>query len=127
MEARTRFTVDAAHCERAVDELHAMLVQQEQAFIEHWYSGKVLRVGTRCLQILGYLVALVGLGLSVFATVIGTARCGTRSLAWFIPLFVIGMVLLYFAPRWGQRMKGWSLRRAQQRGRRHAQRFVRTA
>jgi hypothetical protein len=55
MEAKTRFTVDAVHCQRAADELYDMLWQQEREFLERYYSLGLVKKVPRVLSVLGLL------------------------------------------------------------------------
>ena len=119
-----RFIVDAAHCQRAEDELCAMLQRQEHAFHERWYRGNWFRRVPRILRVIGIALSLLGLTLCLF---LRTGDPNPQSSAWAVTIFCAFALFFIFLPRLTRRVQSWSLRMADKRARRNAKRLVRIA
>ena len=63
METKTRFVVDAAYCQRAADELSAILREQERAFVTRWHSSKLTGAVVKTARVAGMLLSVLGLAL----------------------------------------------------------------
>jgi hypothetical protein len=127
METQTRFIVDAAHCQRAADELSAILSEQERAFVTRWYSSKLMNAAVKTARAAGMSLAVFGLTLCAGLLYFDTRSWSTQPSIWFIPTFVAFFLVLLFQPRIGRRFREWSLWRADRRARRNAERAVRAA
>lgn len=133
MEANTQFTVDAAHCQRAEDELYAMLLRQDVTFAARWQAGSssVSNVGLKILRAGGILVSLLGIGLSLAFFILGTPEWAVPPDPWFLLFFCAGLVFFWWIPRFVPSLqasvKAWARRVSEKSCRRHAQRFVRDA
>jgi hypothetical protein len=127
MEGKTRFIVDAAHCQRAADELNAILRQQERAFVARWHSSKLISAAVKTARTVGMSASVLGLALCTALLYFDTRSWSTQPSIWFIPIFVAFFLVLLFQPPIGRRIREWSLGKADRRARRNAERAVRAA
>ena len=124
MNAHCRFTVDTALCDRAVDDLYAILRYQEFAFIERWYSGWFATTGIKALRIVGGLLSLFGLALCLLFALAEPLLLGDPRTLFAIVAFVGFVAVFFYIDRLHPTMKAWSLARADKRSRRHADKLV---
>jgi hypothetical protein len=127
METKTRFTVDAAHCQRATDELSAILREQQRAFVIRWQSGKLPRGAVTTVRVVGMLFCVLGLVLTAGLLYFDTRAWSTQPSIWFIPTFVALLLVLLFQPRIGRYLREWSLGHTDRGARRNAKRAMRAA
>jgi hypothetical protein len=127
METKTRFMVDAACCQRAADELNAILREQERAFVTRWHSSKLTRAVVKTARAAGMLLSVLGLALCVALRYFDTRSWSTQPSLWFIPIFVAFIPVFLFQPGIERRVLEWALGRADRRARRNAERAVRAA
>lgn len=133
MEANIRFTVDASHCQRAEEELYAMLLRQDLAFAARWQAGfsSIGNVGFKILRAAGILVSLLGLALTLTFYVLGTPEWAVPPAPWCLPFFGASLVFFCWMPRLRPALQSsvgaWARRVSENSCRRHAQRFVRNA
>jgi hypothetical protein len=127
METKTRFMVDAAYCQRAADELNAILREQERAFVTRWHSSKLTGAVVKTARVAGMLLAVLGLALCVALRYFDTRSWSTQPSLWFIPIFVAFIPVFLFQPAIERRVLEWSLGRADRRARRNAERAVHAA
>jgi hypothetical protein len=120
MDLHVRFAVDPGHCQRALDEVGAMLVRQERAFLQRWYGRWPSAALVRGLSVFGMVVSGVGLGLSAMT-----------NLTRWMPIFLVFIVAFEALRRFSEKLLGWmyarSMERAGRRGPLRAVRFVRPA
>jgi hypothetical protein len=74
MEANTRFTVDTAHCQRAEDELYAMLLRQDVAFAARAQFRPASNFVFKMARAAGLLASLFGIALTLAFLVLGLRR-----------------------------------------------------
>lgn len=131
MEANTRFTVDAAHCQRAEDELYAMLLRQDEAFATRWQVSAAGDFVFKIARAAGVLVSLLGLALTLTFLVLGSPAWAVPPDPWSLPLFGAGLVFFCLLPRIRPSLQAstweWARRLSEKSCRRHAQRCVRDA
>jgi hypothetical protein len=127
METKIRFIVDAAHCQRAADELNAILREQERAFVTRWHSSKLISAAVKTARAVGMSASALGLALCTFLLYFDTRSWSTQPSIWFSPIFVAIFLVLLFQPPIGRRIREWSLGKADRRARRNAERAVRAA
>lgn len=133
METDTRFTVDAAHCQRAEDELYAMLLRQDEAFAARWQAGagSASNVVFKIARAAGILASLFGMVLTLGFLVMGSPEWAVRPDPWFLPVFGAGLVFFCWVPRIRPSLQAsvgtWARRVSERSCRRRAQRFVRDA
>jgi hypothetical protein len=127
METKIRFMVDAAHCNRAADELNAILREQERAFVTRWHSSKLMSAAVKTARAAGMSLSVLGLALCSGLLYFDTRSWSTQPSIWFIPTFVAVFPIFLFQPRIERRVREWSLGRADRRARRNAERAVRAA
>jgi hypothetical protein len=127
MEAKTRFTVDAVHCQRAADELYEMLWRQEREFLERYNSLGLVKRVPRVLSVLGLLLSIVALLLCVASLAFDSSMWWRRPETWAIPLFIALAVMFIFSARLRDRLQSWAFRVAQRRARRRADKLVKVA
>jgi hypothetical protein len=127
METKTRFIVDASHCQRAADELSGILREQERAFAARWHSGKLMSTAVKTARAVGMSLAVLGLALCAGLLYFDTRSWSTQPSFWFIPTFVALFLALLLQPRLGRHTREWSLGLADRRARRNAERAVRGA
>jgi hypothetical protein len=127
MEAKTRFTVDAVHCQRAADELYDMLWQQEREFLERYYSLGLVKKVPRVLSVLGLLLSIVALLLCVASLAFDSYMWWRRPEAWAIPLFIALALMFVFFARLRDRLQAWTFQVVQRRARRRADKLVKVA
>ena len=127
METKTRFTVDAEHCRRAADELYDVLRVQERAFLARWPSARGMGATLKIARVVGMVFSLLGLLLVCSLLYYDTRRWATQPPLWFIPLFIAFVAFFVFQPRIVAGIREWSLRSADRRARRHADKGLRAA
>lgn len=127
METRSRFTVDAAHCQRAEDELYEILKSQELGFATRWNESPVTRTTTKVAVAVGIGASLIGL-LGVAALLyFDTRSWASQPHPIWLAVFAAFIAVFAFIPRLGAAIRAWSLRAADGRARRNAARGVRDA
>lgn len=81
--------VDAAHCQRATDELSVILRQQQRAFLSRWDfrdSGKAV---VQTARVVGILASIFGLTLCAVRFYSDPSNWSVHSTVWLIPFFVV--------------------------------------
>jgi len=135
MDANTRFTVDAAHCQRAEDELYAILRRQDEAFAARWQFRTSSNVVVKIARAIGILASLFGIALTLAFLVLGSPEWAVPPDPWFLPIFCASLVLFCRAPRirlslqtsvsaWARRVSEKSCRRQAATFVSHARRFA---
>jgi hypothetical protein len=130
METTVRFTVDAAFCDRAGEELFKMLRQQHAAFAERLnarcYVSPVL---TRVASIFCIVICTFVLWLAILLLSFDTPEWYSQPSVYLIPLSatLIVVFVLLLLPRTQPRMKAWSSRVSERLNRRSSARMLRTA
>jgi hypothetical protein len=131
METNTRFTVDATHCQRAEDELYAMLLRQDVAFAARWQSGPAANVVFKIARVAGLLASLTGVALTLAFLVLGSPSWAVPPDPWYLPIFGAALVFFLVLPRIRPSLqasvRAWAQRVSEKSCRRHAQRMVRDA
>jgi len=103
-----------------------MLLHQERAFAERWYSRKPVTTTMGVLRVIGVILSLVGLALCVLLLT-QTTRQGSAATIGFALCFAGLAVVFYCVPRLTLGIRAWSLRRSENRCRRRAKKFFRAA
>jgi hypothetical protein len=127
MESRTRFTVDAEHCQRAADELYEIFRVQQRGFVERWNAARTTRGVLFAARWVGALFSLLGLSLSIGLLYFDTQAWATQPPLWSIPVFAVALVFFVFMPWVVTRLHRGSFRRADGNARRQADKGVRQA
>lgn len=119
--------VDAAHCQRATDELSVILRQQQRALLSRWdfrASGKAV---LQTARVVGILASIFGVTLSAVRFYADPSNWSAESTIWVIPFFVACSLLFFFQPWLTSRFWEWSFQRADRRARLNAERALRVA
>jgi len=124
METQARFTVDADHCERAAEELYAILRIQHEGFAERWNASRATRVVIGVARWVGLLGSFFGLSVVSALLYFDTREWAVQPSAWFIPAFVACFLFFVFTPWIVARLKRWSVGRAAKTARRQANRCM---
>jgi hypothetical protein len=131
MEANTRFTIDAAHCQRAEDELFTMLLRQDLAFQARWQFNSTANVAFNIARWAGIFASLFGLALTLAFLVLGSPSWAVPPDPWHLPLFGAGLVVFWLLPRLRPSLQAslqtWARRLSEKSSRWQAARFVRGA
>jgi hypothetical protein len=127
METKTRFTVDSAHCQRAADELYEVLLAQERAFLARWHAARGMGAIVKIARVVGFVASLLGLVLISPLLYFDTTSWATQPPPWTIALFIAFAAFFVFQPRIATGIREWSLRSADKRARRHADKGLRMA
>jgi hypothetical protein len=127
MESRIRFVVDAAHCQRATDELSAILSQQERAFLSRFDFRVPAKALLQTARVIGILASICGLGLCAVRLYFDSSSWTARSNMLLLLFFVTCSLIFAYQPWLVRRTWEWSFRGADRRARRHAERLVRVA
>ena len=131
MEANNRFIVDAAHCQRAEDELYAMLLRQDAAFAARFQFKPMGNVLFKVARAAGIVASLLGIALTLAFLVLGSPSWAVPPDPWYLPVFSAGFVFFWFAhrlqPSLQSGIRAWGERTSERSCRRGAARCVRDA
>src|SRR5262245_59336139 len=127
METKARFTVDADHCQRAVDELSQIFRVQHRNFVERWNAARTTRVVIGVARWMGLIGSLLGLLLIGALRYFDTREWATQPELGYIPLFAALLLFFVFTPWVVKRLQRWSFGRAERNARRQAEKCVKQA